>query len=937
MAIIDLQRNHQGIQSLDFQLDSRTEHEEASHHYGIGGQGDIIKHSNGVLYCVLAKTYTYGQLAPMKKYLYMGYSTDDGLTWHDYTYPLQQPLINMDTYPIEWDWCDEPRLLQLIPDDVTSPIGLIFTRSVAPLADNSDTPVAAYLYRAVVEVETDGSFNLVPEAPYYVEFITGSSINLRSLSLLRTGTSWMITAVNSENNLEIYDKDITADADSLYGFTNNAWAKRTIAAPAGSGITLECLNTRQLSDNRILVVMNARTAVNGSATYGGTLRHDLFVAVSTNNLTSLGTPQQLTSYSNYLGVDLAAGPLGAGVGDVAELSDGKLAVCYPERKEIQLLSTYTTPAITIGYIKQILYHAGHNMLFIMGAYLSGETYGLWVVDLTNSTVTEITTSSTPSLWSEVIQSIALSDDGNYLAVGEDTALEIIDISSATISNWTITSLRPSGSVIRNGDITWVGFNGNNLYFTYGTASGLTACYGGFIDVTDIAGGVTDLMADIYWSGTYSSCVVAADKNVLILPDQNVILAPATAGGLICTNLTTGAGIDHYGTTSGACNGAVAYDPIKNMILIGVSALGIRRLKPTITEGQMVELDSMTLTYLSKVSGAAGPDAPVYFNQIGDAGVYWVESGYASTRVIWWYPFEAAEIIHDEYGGVYEANADAFVKGPLYVGNRVRGELDLKLGIWWRTYGTEWLMGAQGNGLTNARIVSANYTGRLRWGAFTYDSETNQLVTSGVDFYDACNMVKIGSPGQCVASFRMVSDTADKLFFIGQYRNYTAATPFGNIFAILEPDSKKLQMKMRIKGTNYQQTPTAARIQNTYTNTFDARARLVFAQCIKAKAKIVPRTLKLMTIKAAIKGSKSANLPCLFNVQKDMSTELRLRFTVDTGYTGTATVRSRACISARYSTRIVGHFIIPMAPTTGALVTSMIHRSGRTLGARGRIG
>jgi len=116
---------------------------------------------------------------------------------------------------------------------------------------------------------------------------------------------------------------------------------------------------------------------------------------------------------------------------------------------------------------------------------------------------------------------------------------------------------------------------------------------------------------------------------------------------------------------------------------------------------------------------------------------------------------------------------------------------------------------------------------------------------------------------------------------------------------------------------------------TYGKTYSltSRARIVSGQKLSMRATIEPRW-------------RQTELPCTFNVQRVDQTELRVVFYIN-GLPWTRSTGMRACIQGKYSTRLVGHFFIPMAPATTSGIVSIESpvatvRSGRSLSARGRI-
>jgi len=104
MAVIDLQRQHVGIQSLSSQLSN----------YVAAGQGAMLLHTDGYVYCVFARTYIDGV---SQRRLYMSRSNDTGLTW-------STPIEISSGY-----WDDDPAIIQLDLGDTESDIGIVFTRN----------------------------------------------------------------------------------------------------------------------------------------------------------------------------------------------------------------------------------------------------------------------------------------------------------------------------------------------------------------------------------------------------------------------------------------------------------------------------------------------------------------------------------------------------------------------------------------------------------------------------------------------------------------------------------------------------------------------------------------------------------------------------------------------------------------------------------------
>jgi hypothetical protein len=92
-------------------------------------------------------------------------------------------------------------------------------------------------------------------------------------------------------------------------------------------------------------------------------------------------------------------------------------------------------------------------------------------------------------------------------------------------------------------------------------------------------------------------------------------------------------------------------------------------------------------------------------------------------------------------------------------------------------------------------------------------------------------------------------------------------------------------------------------------------RITFAQCFKAKARIVPIATSTFTTKASIKNVKSNNVPITFDVLGvNRQSRCRLQFIVATGYTRSKGLDMRVYIAKKLESRMTGHFLVAMTPS-----------------------
>jgi len=876
MSIIDQTINNVGIQTLDFQL-SPIEM--------ISGRCDLLRHSDGSLYAVFAKNYFTNV---KERRLYFSRSDDDGLTW-------LEPVQLTSGY-----WDDDPALVQLVDASDTSEIGVVFNRAVTYLRDAANNQIP-YMYRfTVTQTGTVSSA---------IDIVTGSPSSKQFLGMCKKSTGEFIVAAidGGTTTVTFLENDV---------FLNNSWTSRNISNMFGaSPNNIYAARLRKLSNGDFIIMGAIRSALDGTAGQASNLRCDLKAVVSTNDCVSFGAVQSLTSYTAAPKFNLDGGWKSVGDADVVELSDGSLSVVFQEFYPYQALTTTTTPALpsSAGIFNTLAYHAGKNMLFAGSANTFGATtVGLYCVDLTNSTVTRLHQSSTPALWNESIQRVALSADGNYLAVATEGSLDIIDITDDLIENWTITSLRTSTSpALYNNDIETALFDGNTLYFFYGSQSGVTRCVGGFLDVTNIAGGITDILVPSALSSTTQS--IPASSLVFMLDGD--IIYPVT-GVLVASDGSTGAGIAYYALSSMTVN--PVYNDIHDEIIITSSSV-LKRLSYNGSSFSLIETQNVTGTGDPLV--AAYPQCAFMFP---GAGSLWYNSaGYASAVVATYYSYSQDKTLGIIMNSGENYHAITIVQDSVQRAGYV-------------TPDTNWY-GLGHNGYVT--FEAADNKGRLRYANFPYDTGTHTLTTAGVDFYDLVNQSKVGTGFNQIVMPHIWCLADDRIILIAQYFAPAESNrQFGTLIGILEPDAYKLKAKARILGHPTQTFQAKARVRSTVVATMTSKARLIYMGCIKVRANIIPRGDQSLLIRAAIRNWKYTTLPCSLDVEQTRKSRCRLHFYAATGYTTNQGLTIRARIAQTYKTRMTGHLIVPAISDGSATVAfDSASRYKQSMTMKARIG
>lgn len=851
MAILDGLNNQRGIQTLITQIANAGT--EAQHF------SDVLYHTNGSLYCVVSESYSN---AVLERRLYLYRSTDNGNAW--------SLISNLTSGQVDV----LPSLLQLDENSTSSDIGIVFLRA----ANNAALPTGTIMRQAVdvngTETVAEDPLTGSPTAsgrPFLVRYTGGYRVFV--------GADKFSNAIARYSNTTFNLNNWTSDGNTtILGATNQAMLQRV----------------RNLSNGDMMAVVCYRTGLNGTASNANGLpdnvRADVGVLFSDDEGDTWTTVQNLTGYSGTAGhsengIDIAIGA------DAIELIDGRIAVLFQEGKAVQTVDGDTTPSITIsgGVYRKAIYHPVHNYLIF--GYADDTNGGVYIIDLSTNTVTRLHTASTPAIWENRVFDLALSSDSKYLAVatnrqGSDSgSLEIFDTTSSTISSWTVTSIRTGTSpALSSARVASVQFDGSsyNIVFTYGNALG-TLEYGGIIDASSPVS-ITQLFAPAAIGST-----VGIQSGVVI---EGSKIYGVNSTFVFATTKSTGAG-SHATSISGlnAFSGnlrPIQYNPSTSEFVVfgttitrvvdngaSFSQVGTQlssstnpRTPGTITTAAQISNDNIVLT------GNSGDPIAIYCS--------------AENRL---YPSAFMRSDFD-FGKQFINNEGAI---------RVM-EVSLT---------QDWLLSMSASVL----FRNPERTGRLRIGHFAYDTGTHQLITAGVDFYDAVNEIRVGTDWDRLCHPSIHRTNEDRIVVAVTRLNYQRIDrPKKVTLGIIESDAQRLQMRATILAETTRLLDMRARIRNSYTQDLDMKALIVFAQCIKMQARIVPRVTYTFTARAAILNTKSTEMIGTFNVQITRQSRILGRFFVDSGYNGSQTVSMGASLVKRRAAKITGHFLVQQPNT-----------------------
>ena len=908
MAIIDLQRNHVGIQSLNTQFAN----------YAAAGQGALLYHTDGYVYCVFARNYLNGK--SHERHLYMTRSNDCGLTW--------SAAIDISTgtgsEASTSHWDDDPALIQLTGTD----IGIVFTRDDALTRGtiNKDTGVLSYpSYDQLTNTIHDKKWPSIVYAGgyYYIYCLARDSI---------TGSSGSSVVYQYKNTT----------AGSL---TANTWAETIftgVTAIFPANHQPMSLSVKQLLNGDLAMVGAYRINFNGQAQAEdligrpgmsnlpkGLLLCDVGACFSSNNGATWTAIQSLTGYGTGTPSFSMAGTLSVASVDLQQLSDNSIVVAYQEHAAPQYMDPSVTSPFALSSsmsstsgIRYVTLN-GHELLLY--GFNHATLGGVFIFDLTAQTLLTLNKSSTPALWSNTVTDIDISPDGTKLAVAmtgaaPDGGLNIFDISnfsSFDTSNWT---LLPHGAVrqsifpaMNSNYISKVRWDGNaNIVFSYATGRNP---WGGYYDVN--GGSLVGLLST---DGNPNNI------DFVILPSKIVAFTRPVSGSysfLESVSKSTGAVAYHSNTTF--TNGAALFYDSAHSELLALGTTILSRIIDNDTGIPGTSSFNLILSY----NATSNPGWDGFNDQRGSVieipgqGLIAFNGNDSTTHQHQWYSYTA------QRPAGYRVRAYRLGLGENVNYSQLNDGGGLKSNAWLALGGNDCII-----------LQSMANVGRIRYGFFPYNTSTHQLTTAGVDFYDVCNINSVGTNMKTLQFPKFCADASNNLFWY--FNRWDLLSPGGNEFAPLLAttalDSVNFTAKCRILTTNSFTFSSRARMQVTTTATLSMRMRIVFAQCLKMKARIVPRQLTTLSLRARILNQKSTTCLMEFLVQSTQTRRVRLTFYVNTGQTGGSSfnLTMKAHIVKAYTARMTGHFLVKSAAASSKLSFAVTPTQMQTLTVRARI-
>lgn len=861
MSIIDGQRNQKGVQRFGTEWAGTL----------AAGDGCLVYHTNGTVYSIFAVNFLN---TVIQRRLFMSWSTDGGVTW---TAPVQLTTGNFD---------DEPTAIQLDTTSTSSLIGVVYNSATTPFASGT---VSKVLHRFTVD--TSG----VVQTPFDSLSVSGEFL---SPNLVKIAAGFAVFMRDLGPN-----PGVSVTTNSI--FTNNSWTTATAAGPGNffgaSTNSILDLSVTRMANGHLCLVGCVRTALDGSASVGslgqninGTVRADVMTSFSSDDGSTWSTPQNLTSYSGTPKLDMI-GIATAITAQGFDLSDGTVVIGFQEGIASQVINTSTTLALPAspGFMQTALYHATHNMLILCCDSTFGGDGGILIYDLTNQTRTRLFTSSTPALWVNKCQDIALSFDDKYLAVASNGSLDIIDTTDPSPANWTVNGIRDTSIPASKGtNMARAKFEatGYNLFIAYGGAPAAGGGWGFKIDASNTAGGITDLQYSAvgftailnYWLRNNGSIIIAYNANI--------------------ESVSQSSGLSQYSTTlTGYSMIDLLYDSITGETIAalsfsgpGVSDTGIARIHDSgsvFSVGTFFTTPSSTHTSNPATMGWVGGWSQYY----PGIGVMLSSSGSGSNTRREFYSFTEQTL----YGPV---NVQNWTDGnELFVNDPGRRFPDIQKGGQWAIQ-----MGSS--------VVSLNQMkkrGRIRWAIYPYNASTKQLTTAGVDFFDLLNIVRLDPTSPLsIKRFALARDNTDLIYGFYSRWDFSRTTQIMTALnGTVEPDAFKLFARARILKHESNNLQSKARIRQTYNQTLEMKSRIVFAQCVMMKARIVPITTVDLQMRANIKASKQSTLLVQYDVAAARQAHMRLSFTAQTGYNTVQTLGMGARVASVQRQRFTGYFLV----------------------------
>jgi hypothetical protein len=870
-SILDNLRDNRGIRILDTQLNSSS---------AMAGAYDILYHTNGYIYVAFARN-NLDYPAVEDRQIWMARSADGGTTF-------ETPVKISDA---DGKWHDNPAIIQIDTTSTSSSIGLVFSKAIEWQDRLTSANERSYPYRALVSV------TLALESS--IDILTNATYQTSGLTLVRGTNSFQVYGLNSTlDQVKIYENPIVI-GNTADGFINNAWAIRYISNFAGTGKSLRSIKVRPTSSGHLALVGAVETVVTDELPLC-----NLGLSFSADDGNTWSTIQYMTNFTGTPAIDLV-GLTGVVETDLTEVAPNQFAILYQEGTPSQVLTTTSTPVLLATSVSDVVYHSGKDALFI-----SGYDSGIYVYDCASQTfIFHFTTSSTPPIWNDRPMSIAISPDGNYLAAGMLVdgltlgGLDVWDISDATPANWTVVaSLRSTSTpAIRGTGVGWVQFS-DNTHVVYTNLSGDTnSNLGGVLDVVGLTITYLTAPATGIRDGSY--------RGNYFLDIANDALYAAHLGYVWRNKVSDGTVDYYYYAGSSIAWTWLANDPINSELIIP-NNLSVYRFENT---GSAINL-------LEIISNTSNPRVPENItgngsNSIGTGGLF-IGSDQCGNI---WYDFHSRKVT-----GAFtdRNNVDTLGYDPAVLYNSFTKLLK----------SNEWLCTFGGDADT-IHFQKISQTGKLRWGIFNYTPATKLVDDTSDDFHLLCDTDWISANDALHLVKPRISAAPQGNVVLTALRYYPQVSGINLVTGVMNREHLSLGIRAAIAKRITNNVTSRARIRLNPTKTVDIKARMVFAQCIKIMAYIMPKQVQTTQLRASILNFKSTSFTGIFNVNfPGKQRKLRLQFTANTGYTGLQTYTIKARIIKNNRKRFTGHFLISGNPTTGNItfettVVSYSHKMG----------
>lgn len=853
------------------------------------GKATFVSHTNGKMYAIFARNYGNDTV---QRRLYVSISTDQGNTW-------SAPSTVTSGY-----WDDEPSAIQLDLTSTSSLIGIVYVSEPVPTsASGLDT-----MRRVTIDV------NGTPQSPLDPLGNGGSTTHQqgRFPQLLNTPSGFIVAFTPNSSAINQLSWMLNTSL-----FTDNSWNNQVgTFGPAhffgSASLYFTSLHIFSMLNTHICALGTCVTAIDysGSPTnlpIEGTVTTNVYVTFSADFGATWSTPQELTSYSTTPQFDLVGGLCAISVRGACQ-NDNSIVVSYAEGLPAQYLNSLT-PALpadsSMGTVTKVRYMPTKNMLLVASTGAFSGNGGVYVFDLTARTRTRLDSASTPPLWQNDVNDINVSSDETYFVVVSDGSVDIVHMgATTTISSWTVTGLRTTSTpATKVSGAGRVAFDSTGYGVSVGYKSSTSGYVGFYVDASNPTGGsYTDLYLGS--SGLNTQGAFIARANDVVVAGQRAIYSISKATGLLNYSLTLG------GTYT--FNSDLFYDSVNTIFYIGNQITG--------SDQGILKINDSGTSFTSAGMIQTTPASPDATNPsvIGEpeSGSAWEfpgigrSSGYidlfSTLQTNDWYSYADQAF----YGPISHPNImDQHEPGP-----RTGPGGALKGGNW-RYY----------EPVPNLGIVCVPLVqrGRLRYGFFPYNASTHQLVTSGVNFYDVMNQLKVDATTfTTVRNFAFIADANNQLYYYFARGDLTRSTlQYYAYNGIVETQAFILQCRARIIATTTRQLQMKSRIQKHATQSLQMRAAIVHAVCLMMRAHIVPVVTQRLQMRARIQGYQNTSFIGNFNVLGQSSVFFRGSLTVLSGYASQQSMTMRARIAPVSSVSFTGSFLVSGIQATKTFLLS----------------